>query len=50
MTQVNLSLKDIYAKLCPECQEKLRDMVKSQLTDQAVKDALEGKVKDDDDV
>ena len=43
MPQVNLSLKEIYAKLCPKCKAKLRDLVKEKLTDQAVKDALEGK-------
>jgi len=43
MPQVNLSLKEIYQKLCPKCQKKLRDMVKEKLTDQAVKDALESK-------
>ena len=45
MTQVNLSLKEIYEKLCPTCQEKVRDLVKDKLTDQVVKDALEGKKK-----
>jgi len=41
--RVNLSLKEIYKRLCPECQEKLRDMVKEKLTDEAVKQSLEGK-------
>jgi len=41
--QVNLSLKEIYARLCPECQAKLRDMLKEKVADQAVKDALEDK-------
>ena len=44
--QVNLSLKEIYQKLCPECQEKVRDMVKDKLTDQAIKEELEGKGKE----
>lgn len=43
MPQVNLSLKEIYHKLCPECQEKLRDLVKDKLTDLAIKEELEGK-------
>ena len=43
MLQVNLSLKEIYSKLCPKCQEKLRDMVKEKLADQVVKQTLEGK-------
>lgn len=42
MPQVNLSLSEIYQKLCPECKKKLEDMVKAGLTDQAVKQALEG--------
>lgn len=45
MTQVNLSLKEIYEKLCPECQEKVRNLVKDKLTDQAIEQALEGKDK-----
>ena len=43
MTQVNLSLKEIYGKLCPECQAKLRELLKEKVADQAVKDALESK-------
>ena len=42
MTRVNLSIKEIYAKLCPKCQAKLRDLLKDKIADQAVKDALEG--------
>ena len=44
--QVNLSLKEIYARLCPECQAKLRDMLKEKIADQTVKDALEDKDED----
>jgi len=43
LPQVNLSLKEIYGKLCPKCQKKLRDLVKDKLADQVVKDALEEK-------
>ncbi|MBA7714549.1 hypothetical protein ES703_123575 [subsurface metagenome] len=41
MTQVNLSLKEIYQKLCPKCQKTLRDILKDKLADQLVKQALE---------
>ena len=44
-SQIKLSIKEIYAKLCPGCQAKLRDMLKSKIADQAVKDALEGREK-----
>lgn len=42
MTQVNLSLKEIYSKLCPKCQKKVIELVKDKVAEQAVKDALEG--------
>ena len=34
MPQVNLSLKEIYQKLCPECQKKVRDLVKEKVSDE----------------
>lgn len=40
--RINLNLKKIYEKLCPKCQEKVRDLIKEKLTDQAIKDSLEG--------
>lgn len=43
MPQANLSLKEIYQKLCPQCQAKLREMIKEKLTDQAIQDSLAGK-------
>jgi hypothetical protein len=43
LTQVNLSLKEIYQKLCQECQEKVRDLVKDKLVDRAIKEELEEK-------
>jgi len=49
-SQINLSLTDIYKELCSKCQEKVKDMVKDKLADQAIKDALEGKDKDDNNV
>ena len=39
--RINLSIKEIYATLCPECQTKLRDLLKEKIADQTVKDALE---------
>ncbi len=42
---MNLSLKEIYEKLCPKCQAKVRELIKDKLADQVVKDALEGKEK-----
>jgi len=40
--QINLSIKEIYGKLCPECQAKLRELLKEKIADQTVKEALEG--------
>jgi len=40
LPQVNLSLKEIYQKVCPECQKKIRDMVKDKLADRLVEQAL----------
>lgn len=39
--QINLSIREIYSKLCPECQAKLKDLLKEKIADQTVKDALE---------
>ena len=46
MTQVNLSLKDIYQELCPDCQKKLRDLIKDKLVDKAIEEQLEEKKPD----
>lgn len=43
MTQVNLSLSDIYNSLCPQCQEKVVAMVKDKLSEQAIRQSLSGK-------
>lgn len=43
MIQVNLSLKEIYAKLCPKCKKMLERMLAEKLAEQSVKQALEGK-------
>jgi hypothetical protein len=33
---VQLSIKEIYDKLCPKCREKLRQLVKEKVTDDMV--------------
>jgi len=43
LTQVNLSLSDIYKAVCPQCQEKIINLVKDKMTDQAIRQTLEGK-------
>ena len=42
MPQVNLSLNEIYEKLCKECQGKVVVMVRDKLTEQAIRQQLEG--------
>ena len=44
-SQIKLSVKEIYAKLCPECQAKIRELLKEKIADQTVADALEEKEK-----
>jgi len=39
--QVNLSVKEIYAGLCPKCKKQMEQMVKDKLADEMVKKALE---------
>ena len=40
-TQLNLSLKEIYSKLCPKCRKKVVSLVAEKAAEKAVKDALE---------
>lgn len=47
MKQVNLSLNKIFQMLCPGCKEKVIAIVKEAMTDQAIRDSLEGKVDQD---
>ena len=42
-TSIDVSMQEIYSKLCPACQEKMRALVKDKLSDAIVKEALEGK-------
>ena len=46
MLQINITLKEIYRELCPECQKKLEAMVKDKMSGELVKRALEGEEKD----
>jgi len=43
LPQVNLSLNDIYQKLCEDCKEKMVALIKDKMTEQAIRDTLEGK-------
>lgn len=43
MPQVNLSLNELYQKLCPGCKEKMIAMIKDKMTDDAIRNTLEGK-------
>ena len=43
MTQVNLSLKEIYKVLCPKCQDEIVKLVHEKLTKDGIKRELEGK-------
>ena len=45
MAQVKLTVKEIYALLCSDCQKRLEELVKSKLSDQVVKQALGAKGK-----
>jgi len=40
---VSLSLKEVYNKLCPGCKKKIATLLQGKVSEQAVKDALEGK-------
>lgn len=41
--KINLSLPEIYAKLCPECKKGLQELVKEKMAEKAIVQALEGK-------
>lgn len=43
---VNLSLKDIFKVLCPECQKKVKNLVKEKITDQVLDQTLEKVLKE----
>lgn len=35
-TNVQLSIKEIYAKLCPKCKREVKELIKNKLSDQVV--------------
>lgn len=35
-TKVELSIKEIYAGLCPKCKKVVRELIKNKLSDQVV--------------
>jgi len=39
---VQVSLKEIYVRLCKKCQKKVRELVKEKLTDQLVEQSILG--------
>jgi len=43
LIQANLSLKEIYDKLCPKCRAKFVKLVAERLNEAQIKKALEGK-------
>jgi uncharacterized protein with PIN domain len=40
-TQISLSIKEIYERLCPECKKKLRELIKEKITEQMVNEIVE---------
>jgi len=40
--RVNVSLKEVYERLCPKCKEKVRQLIKEKITDELVSKTLEG--------
>jgi len=40
--RINVSLKEVYEKLCPKCKEKIRQLIKEKITDELVSRTLEG--------
>lgn len=43
--RIDLSIKEIYKLMCPECRQKLKELVKQKMTDRMVESALEEKEK-----
>jgi hypothetical protein len=41
-TQISLSVKEIYERLCPKCKKALKDLIRDKLTDQMVEQMLAG--------
>ena len=43
---LNLTVTEIYGKLCPGCKEKMQQLVKEKMADDLVRRALEGEPKE----
>jgi len=43
--KVQLSLKEIYEKVCPKCKKKIRGLIKEKITDDMVDQVLGKEVK-----
>jgi len=43
--KVELSLKEIYEKVCPKCKKKIRELIKEKITDDMVNQVLGKEVK-----
>jgi PHP family Zn ribbon phosphoesterase len=41
-TQISLSVKEIYERLCPKCKKALKELIRDKLTDQMVEQMLAG--------
>jgi len=37
---INLTLKEIYDRLCPKCKKRLRELIKEKITDNMVNQVL----------
>lgn len=42
---IPIDIKEVYKLMCPECRQKLKDLVKEKLTDRMVESTLEEKEK-----
>ena len=41
MTQVNLSMREVWKRLCPKCKDKLAELIQADITKSAIVTALE---------
>ena len=42
-SRITVELMDFYEKLCPKCQNVLKDLIKSQMTDTIIEEQLKPK-------
>jgi len=40
--KVQLSLREIYEKLCPKCKKKVREMIREKITEEMISSVIEG--------